>query len=72
MVVYHARCLHKRIADGATYKFEAVLFKNLAHLIRKFCCGRNLFEFLKTILSNFTIDELPQVIVKRATGLENV
>ena len=72
MVIHHAGCLHKCIANGGPNKFKTTIFQIFAHG-RGFRCGCGKFRyFTKSVLNGFPVGELPDVFVKTAELISDI
>ncbi len=72
VIVDHAHGLHERITNGAPDKLESAFFQILAHRVRLWGMCRDFAMGSPAIVFWFTIDELPDVAVKRPEFRFNV
>src|SRR5438067_4948921 len=64
VIVDHAGCLHERIADCRTDKFEAALQQIATHDVGFGCARGNLGHGSPAILNWFAIDEVPHISIE--------
>lgn len=64
MIVYHAYCLHKGIADGEADKIETVFKQVFTHYIRLLSVGWNIFNCFDFVIDRRAVYKLPDIDIE--------
>ena len=64
MIIYHAYCLHKYIADGGSDKLETAFNQVFAHCIGLLSVGWNIFNCFNFVIDRPVIYKLPNIDIE--------
>ena len=64
MIVYHANCLHKCIADDGADKLETVFKQVFAHCIGLLSVGWNIFNSFDFVIDRPAVYKLPDIYIE--------